>query len=193
MKKKIAALLAASAIFSILVVAFDVMILSTLTGIQSPTLNLVMSAFTALGTVYLGVAVILLLLLSTDRKVFWDALVATMLALFFSVVLKIVIPRERPFEVGFPQLANAELGSFASVHTAEAFALFGVLGTAYKRWRYPLYAVAVIVGISRVYLDVHYPTDALTGAVVGVACTYVTLRFHLGAKLQAYIKKLSKK
>jgi len=59
--------------------------------------------------------------------------------------------------------------SFPSGHTAAAFAVATVLASYYPQYRYLLFAIAVLVGYSRIYLGVHFPLDVLFGALSGVA------------------------
>ena len=58
--------------------------------------------------------------------------------------------------------------SFPSGHAAEAFAAATVIAILVPRLRLPALALAALVGVSRVYLGVHYPLDVLAGALVGV-------------------------
>ncbi len=59
--------------------------------------------------------------------------------------------------------------SFPSSHAANMFGLAVVIGGFYKSTRYYLYPLAALVAIGRVYQGVHYPSDAITGAIYGAA------------------------
>jgi undecaprenyl-diphosphatase len=59
--------------------------------------------------------------------------------------------------------------SFPSGHTATAFAAAAVVGAIYPRLRWPLYVVAALVGLSRIYLGVHFTLDVAAGAILGLS------------------------
>ena len=98
-------------------------------------------------------------------------------AIFTNLFLKVVIARPRPYADAsslYHQLwltvgQNVESDhSFPSGHTNAAFAtmipLF-ILGK--KRWSWVALAFAILMGVSRIYLCVHYPTDVIGGAITG--------------------------
>jgi undecaprenyl-diphosphatase len=59
--------------------------------------------------------------------------------------------------------------SFPSSHAANFFGLAMVIGMFYRRFLIPLLIVAGLVGIGRIYLGVHYPSDVLFGAIYGAS------------------------
>jgi membrane-associated phospholipid phosphatase len=79
--------------------------------------------------------------------------------------------------------------SFPSGHTATAFALFFMLSilTKDKRWSYFLFAVALLVGISRVYLLQHFLRDVYFGSLIGIS---VTIVFYLSFASSKFYNKL---
>jgi len=106
-------------------------------------------------------------------------------ALVFSVLitnlgLKNLVARPRPythFDVSL--LINEKWDySFPSGHTSASFAVAYVLfKNKFKLRRVPVYlfalVLAVLMGFSRLYLSVHFPTDILAGAGVGIFCAYL--------------------
>ncbi len=59
--------------------------------------------------------------------------------------------------------------SFPSGHSASAFAFATGVGQVLPRQAVPLHVLAALVAYSRVHTGVHYPADAIAGAVVGTA------------------------
>lgn len=90
--------------------------------------------------------------------------------LLCNVWLKPFIARPRPFE-GLEEIALLIAPpsgySFPSGHTTSAFEFAFGLSLLGKRWAVVGYIFAVLMGFSRLYLYVHFPTDVLAGAVVG--------------------------
>lgn len=111
-------------------------------------------------------------------------------ALFVNLYLKVVVARPRPYADEssiFYQLwtlvgQHTESDkSFPSGHTNATFAAMVpifLLGDKRKSWLALLFAV--LMGISRIYLCVHYPTDviggAITGTIAGIIGTIVAIR-----------------
>jgi undecaprenyl-diphosphatase len=64
--------------------------------------------------------------------------------------------------------------SFPSGHTASAFAFASGVSHVLPREAVPLYALASVVGYSRVHTGVHFPADVVAGSVVGSALGAIT-------------------
>lgn len=74
---------------------------------------------------------------------------------------------------------------FASSHAANSFALvmaFALISGKDTKWKYFLFLWAILVSYSRIYVGVHYPTDLLTGALVGILITlsiyFITIKIN---------------
>ena len=66
--------------------------------------------------------------------------------------------------------------SFPSGHTTTAFALAASIGFISPRWFYPSLALAAVIGLSRVTEGVHFPSDVVAGAALGVLGAYAVRR-----------------
>ena len=98
-------------------------------------------------------------------------------SVLISTTLKNTINRDRPF-VTYPEIQKLTDGgspSFPSGHTTEAFATATSLSIAFPKWYVvaPSFLWAGLVGYSRMDLGVHYPSDVLTGAVIGAGSSWL--------------------
>ncbi|HUQ89624.1 MAG TPA: phosphatase PAP2 family protein [Vicinamibacterales bacterium] len=116
------------------------------------------------------------------------------IALTFMVVDAVVKPfvhRARPYESLDIRLIDARPTneSFPSGHAAMAVAgaLAGARMIPGAGWI--LWPLAAAISISRLYLGVHWPSDVLAGALIGLACTF----FVLGGRPQIAPYQASKR
>jgi undecaprenyl-diphosphatase len=112
------------------------------------------------------------------------ALFSAGLALSVGKVLSILVTRPRPF-VDHPEvhdfLHHAADSAFPSDHATAAFAIAGALSLRYRRWSVPLLGAAALLAFSRVLLGVHYPSDVIAGAALGLAAAIAVYRVPLTA------------
>jgi undecaprenyl-diphosphatase len=152
---------------------FDTIAVFWLSARRRNAVNRLMLAATRIGDGYVWAAIGLLMLLFAGH----GAQVFAQMALAFGVelsVYKLVKKnscRQRPF-VKFPSIINLvqppDEFSFPSGHTAAAFVTATVVGAALPVLVAPLVLLAMLIGTSRVYLGVHYPSDVLAGMALGV-------------------------
>lgn len=93
---------------------------------------------------------------------------------FAASLLKLVVDRPRPG--GDALVAVPASSSFPSGHAATAFAAAAAVGFVYPRLRLPMFVLAALVALSRVYLGVHYPADVLAGALLGLGVVWALSR-----------------
>lgn len=92
-------------------------------------------------------------------------------ALVGNVCLKHLVARARPcwLDPGFPLLIPVPQDySFPSGHTLSSFVGATVLTLTDRRFGWAAIPLAVIIAFSRLYLYVHFPSDVLAGAVLGI-------------------------
>ena len=106
--------------------------------------------------------------------------IAISLAITFPA--KAIVNRERPAiqDPTFIALTKANSASFPSGHTAAAFSLATSLTIINHKWYVvvPSYTWASLVGYSRIYLGVHYPTDIIAGTFVGAGSAWLSYRLN---------------
>lgn len=162
---------------------WDLAVLHYIHSFANPTLNLFFKYITELGGFRCMAAfLILLLLYARTRKIGLQILVAEILQLVLGgALLKPLIARLRPFVVD-PTLEliikAPETYSFPSGHSSTVFALFFAVmfSDCSRSWKLLAFCLAGLVGFSRLYLQVHYPTDVLAGACLGSVCGYLSSR-----------------
>jgi undecaprenyl-diphosphatase len=157
--------------------------------IANPVLDFLMLLATTFGSgdFVFGIALIIIVFGKKEQKRYGVLLLAGLALTYYSVhFIKDFVGRPRPFMV-FPDarlLMPQEAGpSFLSGHATTAFLAATVLSGLLKR-RALLFTLAGIAAFSRVYMGVHYPSDALAGAMLGALLGYGLLRFarytHIG-------------
>ncbi len=104
------------------------------------------------------------------RRSRWAAAAAVApIAVGLNFAVKAAVRRERPLIEGHPPLARAPSKlSFPSAHATSSLAAATALGRVEPRARGPLYALAGGICLSRPYLGMHYPSDVIAGAALGL-------------------------
>lgn len=127
------------------------------------------------GMVWIAIAIVMMFFRKTRS---WGLilLLSMLLGLIIGeVVLKNIICRIRPcnlVEVSM-LIEKPSSYSFPSGHTCSSFAAATVLMKMDKRFGIPALVLAFLIGFSRLYNYVHFPTDVLCGALLGVVCGFV--------------------
>lgn len=115
---------------------------------------------------------ILLLIIPKTRRTGLSLLSAYLIAYFIGDgVLKNLIARPRPCAVDTAvELLVSRPTSFScpSVHSMLAFSSATAIYCHHRRAGIPALVFAVLIGFSRLYFFVHFPTDVLLGTVLGV-------------------------
>ena len=138
-------------------------------------------------------------LLTKEKSNYLNSLEMLSTSLISSVLttsLKFAFNTPRPF-VTYPnditQYAHAGSKSFPSGHTSFCFATATSFSLLYPKWYViaPMYTWASLVGYSRMYLGVHYPSDVLVGAIIGTASAVGTHYLFNYFKNKRETKKVS--
>ena len=163
----------------------DGQLLVAIQGLHMAWLDPVISFYTKLGDAgLLWIALSLAMLFhKPTRKAGALALGAMILGLIVTnLTIKPLISRPRPWLDWpiVPLVTEKDPNSFPSGHTCAAFAaaMVWVRTLPQKRDRVIAAVMAVLMGLSRLYVGVHYPSDVLAGAVIGALCAWVIWKVY---------------
>jgi undecaprenyl-diphosphatase len=176
-----------------LVTGLDRQLYEVLNGrLHTPFFDSVMTAVTTQDNWYFVLAGVWVAMLIWGGKK--GRLAAVMLVIGVAIsdqlscsVLKPLVGRLRPINA-LPEgqfrllVGHSRALSFPSAHAANSFTMATIGAWASPRWLKPiLFVAAAFVAYSRVYVGVHWPFDALGGALLGVGCGWLAIWIVRGA------------
>jgi len=161
--------------------AVDVAILRGVARLRTASLTAIMVDVTALGSptvvALLTVVTFAILIVLRDRWGVLQLAVASLGTGILTAVMKNALGRTRPTEV--PRLVEVSGFSYPSGHSLAATVLYLTMAIVAGRhlrtkaskaaFVMGAFVLTAMVGISRVYLGVHYPTDVVGGVALGTA------------------------
>lgn len=145
----------------------------------SPTLDALMKFFSFLSRVEFYLLLIPLIYWNTDSKLGFRLMLVLFFTDFLGTACKNLFRQPRPYWMGDVEgLAEETSYGFVSTHASNSFAVWGLLALHFrKRWLWALSAFMVLmIGISRLYLGVHFPQDVIGGWILGSLVLLVFLR-----------------
>lgn len=144
-------------------------------NLRSEILTPVMKGITFLGNggwFWIVLALALLICPKTRRAGIAAGIALLLSLLVNNVFLKNVVARTRPYELveGLQILVSRPHDfSFPSGHSGASFAAAcAMYPNLPRRWGVVLVVLAALIALSRLYVGVHFPTDVLAGAVIGI-------------------------
>ena len=144
-------------------------------GRRPPWLDKLMSGFTQIGSGMVSVALAVILFFAGFRLLAYEIVLGTLTLWLVVELVKAMAHRGRPFiRLSQTRIVGRQAGgrSFPSGHTSQAFFTATILAGYFDAGVWAvclLYAIALLVGITRMYVGAHYPRDVLAGAILGSA------------------------
>jgi membrane-associated phospholipid phosphatase len=138
-------------------------------------LDWMMLGFTQVGSALAALATGLIMFLALDHLVAYEFILGSITLWMMVELVKALVRRSRPaFRVTRARIVGYRaIGrSFPSGHTSQAFFTATMMAPYFHAsvWVvFLLYAIALLVGITRMYVGAHYPRDVLAGAILGSA------------------------
>ncbi|MFZ4631776.1 MAG: phosphatase PAP2 family protein [Patescibacteria group bacterium] len=138
---------------------------------------------------------------SALKLVLFASISSVFAIVFIKPIIVIFISRPRPFIAlnNIHQLVTVPLSenlqSFPSGHALIYFALSMVVYFSNKKLGLAFFIASGLMGLARIYSGVHYPSDILAGAILGIGSAYLVKVFYLKEKslaLRINIKDLKK-
>jgi len=166
-KQRIVIVLVISFVFLLASYLVDNRVVDFVESIKTPFFNFLF------GWISLVLSLLFVLLIMTSLFMWEENKKDWIIPLWFSAVssfvityiIKFLVARDRPLDpmmiFGLPDY------SFPSAHAAVSFAAVAILDEEYPTLKWFWLLFAVMIGISRIYLQVHYLSDVLAGAILG--------------------------
>jgi undecaprenyl-diphosphatase len=150
-------------------------------NMHNPILDKLMVLLTSIGNMGLIWILISLVLIGTKkyRSIGFISLGALLITTICGdLILKNAVQRLRPSAdiAQIDSLVKKPTSySFPSGHSGAAFAAAGVMAYYFKPYAVYIYVFAALIAFSRLYVNVHYPTDVLVGALLGFMWSRVVI------------------
>lgn len=151
-------------------------------SIHNSVMDVVMTSASRLasaGFLWIMICIMICCFSKKNRRYAIIPIISLFIAWFLAdIIIKPMVCRVRPFEeLGLEILVSIPTtSSFPSGHTASSFAAAYSIYSINHKWGFASLLFATLVGISRVYLSVHWPTDVIAGAIIGMLVAYVVCR-----------------
>ena len=182
------------------IINFDRDIIAAIQGLESPLLTKVMKFFTFVGSAPVVIVLIILLIIILYKvlhhRLELILLISTIIgSAVLNQILKQVFHRFRP---NFHRLIDISGYSFPSGHAMNAFTVYVII--SFLLWRHIpskwgrslLICISTVmilaIGISRIYLGVHYPSDIIGGYLASGFWLAVAIWFFQYYKEKRYLK-----
>ena len=148
------------------------------TGFLNPIVN-VITRLGDKGILWIAVTLALLAFRKTRRMGVFCMVSMVIGLIVTNLIIKNWVARVRPYVLieGLECLVGVQKDfSFPSGHTTNSLACAWVLfKMAPRKWGVTALVVAILISLSRLYVGVHYPTDVLGGAVIGLGSACLAL------------------
>ena len=156
--------------------------------IHGPVLDSIFRIITFLGTERFYLLLLPLIFWCVDFGLGARLAVILLLSVYFNFGLKDLLQQPRPFDIDpSVQLSDTQGYGLPSGHAQSSVVVWGFIATRINKTWFRMVAIllVILIGFSRIFLGVHFPTDVLAGWVVGVIIlgVYLTARPVLERKL----------
>ena len=167
---------------------WEIPLMEIFQSVSSSILTALATVFTLFGDEYLVILVLGLLYWCIDKKLGRRAALALSGTMIFGTLIKGAFQRRRPYmdnksvkciRAAHPDediMSPAAQGfSMPSLHASMSVSVYGTLAHETKKTSFIALGILLpfFIGLSRIYLGVHYPTDVLLGWLLGLILVFV--------------------
>jgi len=163
----------------------------------SPTLDSLFKTITTLGAEQAFLLILPFVFWCVNKRIGVRLSVLLVLSSSLNSVLKLLFDQPRPIAGRVQVLAEETSPGLPSGHAQNSLVVYGYLAAQVRKpWAWAAATLIVLgVGLSRIYLGIHFPTDVLGGWLVGIALLTLYLRFEpeveLALHARPWIQKLA--
>ena len=139
--------------------------------IHGPVLDSIFNIITFLGTDRFYLLLLPLIFWCVDLRLGARLAVILLLSVYFNFYLKDLLQQPRHFDIDpSVQLSDTQGYGLPSGHAQSSAVVWGFIATRINKTWFRMVAIllVILIGFSRIFLGVHFPTDVLAGWVVGV-------------------------
>lgn len=154
-------------------------------NMQNPVFDFIMPLFSQVGYFSFWIFISILIFIfggEKGKKVAVLSVIALLAGYFLTEILKFIVARPRPFDVleGVRVLDPTDGYSWPSGHSMASFIVFTIYGLSIGKnyWLLCLFIFAGLVAFSRIYNGVHYPSDVVSGALIGILIGLLALKYQ---------------
>ena len=166
-------------------------LIQTVQSIHGPALDAVFKAITFMGEEEFFLVLLPLIFWCVDFAAGARLVVVFLLSAYVNFGFKDIFQHPRPFDLD-PTVKLHEAGGYGlpSGHSQSAVVVWGTIALEFrKRWLWiAAIVLMVLIGFSRIYLGVHFPTDVFAGWAMGAIV--LALYLALGPRIEAWLQRV---
>ena len=170
---------------------FGIQLIQALQALD-PALEVVMKFYTFMGRIEFYLLLIPYVYWVVDTRLGIRTFLLLISTDFFGMAFKQLLRQPRPYWIGGVEQMGTETSyGIPSTHSSDSLAVWGYLAYRVRKgWLWVIACVVVfLIGLSRVYLGVHFPTDVLGGWLLGLIMIAVFVNGE--RQLMPWLKKQS--
>jgi len=165
-------------------------LIRTVQLVAGPAFDVVFTGITSLGSEVFFLMLVPCILWCIDTTLGVRMAVLFLLSAYANAGLKDLFAHPRPFELD-PSVQRNEIGGYGlpSGHSQLAVVVWGTIAAALRKcWAWVVAILLILlIGLSRIYLGVHFPTDVLAGWTVGALSLAAYL--WLGPEVESWVRQ----